>query len=451
MALQFPSAVDDFPSEVDLVGLTFAAVPHPSDAFAPHMRGWMGDVGDELEAMQQSAIDYITALGKVDLTGYGGTVPTLFDPDSTNFDDNAWEGIQWAPGAVVKTMGTQTGVDPLVTVLELGVSDEGTGINVRRSYIQLDAGADSGPDIGVDLSTQIGTAGTGRSATVGLTGDQYGEVRMQLTDTKASLAVSGETGQTDPLLDVANVEGLSTFKVTATEDRIVSQKLRATSDVGPSDYYQLALTATTAPDGTAGNASIDIISSDLGYLQYLLSESTSKLIIGAQTSQNTDPVFRLEDSAGNPLFAVEPRLGDVQAYLTPKPGGEAALYINDGAGNSRIQLQTVAPSQAISVHSESSNKASGDWGADDARGVQLYMEGPQSATQAVNFIEIDEWGGTPVMFAVTPTGALMLHEQADPSAPAADTALIYVRDNGGKSELVVEFNTGAVQQIAIEP
>ncbi len=43
-------------------------------------------------------------------------------------------------------------------------------------------------------------------------------------------------------------------------------------------------------------------------------------------------------------------------------------------------------------------------------------------------------------------------EIADPSAPAADRALLYCKDNGsGKSQLAVRFATGAVQVIATEP
>ncbi len=51
------------------------------------------------------------------------------------------------------------------------------------------------------------------------------------------------------------------------------------------------------------------------------------------------------------------------------------------------------------------------------------------------------------------TGAgIQLSERADPSAPAADKAILYVRDNGsGKTQIVARFHTGAVQVIATEP
>lgn len=42
--------------------------------------------------------------------------------------------------------------------------------------------------------------------------------------------------------------------------------------------------------------------------------------------------------------------------------------------------------------------------------------------------------------------------ETDPDAPAAGYGRLYFRDNGsGKTQLVVRFNTGAVQVIATEP
>jgi len=45
-----------------------------------------------------------------------------------------------------------------------------------------------------------------------------------------------------------------------------------------------------------------------------------------------------------------------------------------------------------------------------------------------------------------------LTEISDPVAPSANKARLYLKDNGaGKTQLVVRFPTGAVQQLAIEP
>lgn len=49
-------------------------------------------------------------------------------------------------------------------------------------------------------------------------------------------------------------------------------------------------------------------------------------------------------------------------------------------------------------------------------------------------------------------GAVALDEIGDPAAPVVDRVLLYARDNGvGKTQLVVRFNTGAVQVLATEP
>lgn len=52
-----------------------------------------------------------------------------------------------------------------------------------------------------------------------------------------------------------------------------------------------------------------------------------------------------------------------------------------------------------------------------------------------------------------PVGShIEMKERTDPAAPAADTARLYVRDNGsGKTQLVVRFPTGAIQVVATEP
>ena len=50
------------------------------------------------------------------------------------------------------------------------------------------------------------------------------------------------------------------------------------------------------------------------------------------------------------------------------------------------------------------------------------------------------------------TGYMIAGERSDPSAPAANHGVLYFKDSGGgKTQLVVRFNTGAVQVVATEP
>lgn len=54
--------------------------------------------------------------------------------------------------------------------------------------------------------------------------------------------------------------------------------------------------------------------------------------------------------------------------------------------------------------------------------------------------------------STTAGGALEFIEQTAPAAPSADRVRLYAQDNGaGKTQLMALFNTGAAQQVAIEP
>jgi hypothetical protein len=49
------------------------------------------------------------------------------------------------------------------------------------------------------------------------------------------------------------------------------------------------------------------------------------------------------------------------------------------------------------------------------------------------------------------TTYIEITEMSAPSAPAANNARLFCRDNGGKTELCVMFSDGSVQQIKIQP
>lgn len=60
---------------------------------------------------------------------------------------------------------------------------------------------------------------------------------------------------------------------------------------------------------------------------------------------------------------------------------------------------------------------------------------------------------TTSMWLVTGDGVMEFVEQATgPAAPGANRGIVFMRDNGaGKTQLVAQFNTGAVQVIATQP
>jgi hypothetical protein len=57
--------------------------------------------------------------------------------------------------------------------------------------------------------------------------------------------------------------------------------------------------------------------------------------------------------------------------------------------------------------------------------------------------------GTPITLSAG--GYVEFLERSDPAAPASNNGRLYVRDTGGKTQLVVRFPTGAIQVIATEP
>lgn len=70
----------------------------------------------------------------------------------------------------------------------------------------------------------------------------------------------------------------------------------------------------------------------------------------------------------------------------------------------------------------------------------------------VHVVALDGSGNATIAGNTTVGGYTDMAEIAAPVVPAADTARLYVRDNGaGKTQLVVQFPTGAVQVIATEP
>ncbi len=104
-------------------------------------------------------------------------------------------------------------------------------------------------------------------------------------------------------------------------------------------------------------------------------------------------------------------------------------------------------------------------------GVQTFLETPSSANLRAAIT--DETGTGSAVFNTSPTlsgvvsisgsllefaGAVLIDQYVEmpeivaPSAPAANTARLFIQDNGsGKTQLAVRFPSGAVQVIATEP
>ena len=146
------------------------------------------------------------------------------------------------------------------------------------------------------------------------------------------------------------------------------------------------------------------------------------------------------------------------------------MTVTGKSGNTLTVTRGVAPSTAathpqgafITALGQDELKArialsfDGDYGAeiafsDGANNADAFIRRPGTSEL---YLEGNVGIGTPSpqeKLSVA-AGAIGLDEISDPSAPAANRARLYVRDNGsGKTQLVVRFSSGAVQVLATEP
>lgn len=87
-----------------------------------------------------------------------------------------------------------------------------------------------------------------------------------------------------------------------------------------------------------------------------------------------------------------------------------------------------------------------------ATGAYLRLRSLQNGTESSVGIDIDNNGDTRVTGNAIASGYVDVSEITPPSPPSSNTARLYVRDDGlGKTQLVVQFPTGAVQILATEP
>lgn len=146
------------------------------------------------------------------------------------------------------------------------------------------------------------------------------------------------------------------------------------------------------------------------------------------------------------------------AIVGPVARMEAALYaLADGTRGDFVQTST-AGSQTIT------NTSAGAYLFDSAFGA-VYLGLSRTGDAARRALLLDTGlllgDGTGLTDAgitrtaageLSVTGDFVFTEQSDPSAPAANKAVLYCRDNGsGKTQIVARFPTGAVQVIATEP
>lgn len=97
-----------------------------------------------------------------------------------------------------------------------------------------------------------------------------------------------------------------------------------------------------------------------------------------------------------------------------------------------------------------------------AQYIEMYAAGGEGVLRTAGEPMTFMPGGNECM-RISTTGALtlprtaggfiqMVEQGSDPSAPAVDNVVLFAKDNGGgKTALYARFNTGVVQEIAVEP
>lgn len=151
------------------------------------------------------------------------------------------------------------------------------------------------------------------------------------------------------------------------------------------------------------------------------------------------PIIQLGSVAGNGLFGDSSRLaaiagnqGDAvfRVGTTGEGTGGVGLYISN---NQVIELNLGGFTQAANrpINWSNSNTA-----------VSTKDTGLSRA--AAGIVKITNGS--------TGAGLLQFEETTDPTAPAANNAILYAKDNGaGKTQIVARFPTGAIQVLATEP
>lgn len=149
--------------------------------------------------------DYIAALGKIDPTGYN-SLPTFFDPDSTNWDDAGWAQWTFAGGNSDLLLSTGT-VSHQVLEQTINASQrKGT----FTAYADSDAFSEFFQAQFFATETADGSVG---AANLQMLCHLAGQVSLLLTDAHAQIQVIGNAGQTDPLLDLQDSDANSIFSV----------------------------------------------------------------------------------------------------------------------------------------------------------------------------------------------------------------------------------------------
>lgn len=148
----------------------------------------------------------------------------------------------------------------------------------------------------------------------------------------------------------------------------------------------------------------------------------------------------------------------IRGYKSSAGGAAYGLILDGAVGETVDTTKSTAGLGAVEIRGWK-NSGAGAVALGANENVLVIQSG--SSTVSIFDTEGDLWmngnittvGGTPSATGhIFGARYLELTEMAAPGVGAADTARIYIKDNGaGKTQIMAQFATGAEQQIAIEP
>lgn len=235
--------------------------------------------------------------------------------------------------------------------------------------------------------------------------------------------------------------------ITGTADfTVVDGTMRLAASAGSNGDIQLARTAGTSDEGAVHNWSkrwtfrVDSTSesgSNAGsnFKLFPSDDSGSALdtIIFAERANVNLGLAGMSSASSFGGGARVVGIGNANTAPTADPTNGALLFCQSGV----LKVRASHATETMRIEAPAATK------------IPLILKGytAQSA-------DVQRWANVDgdVLAAVTASGGLRMLEQTDHAAPAANTGVVYVRDNGsGKSQLCVRFATGAVQVVATEP
>lgn len=136
---------------------------------------------------------------------------------------------------------------------------------------------------------------------------------------------------------------------------------------------------------------------------------------------------------------------DLITNSTAADSGDATSLRINRSSTGLVALQSAVTGDAVARLAITAGGVVEFGDGTNPRDVVLYWGG-------ANQLKTDDDFAVGTLLRIASSGAIVFSERTDPAAPAANTGILYVRDNGsGKSQLAVRFPSGAVQVIATEP